>query len=76
MYPSQYDAKQGPIVIAWILVLYNRIMNKNTYDEQLSNQGFVLLEEDLWKVLDDALCSNIMVSNLYKNYFLKQILEF
>ncbi|XKL65922.1 hypothetical protein PGB90_009342 [Kerria lacca] len=51
-------------------------MNKNTYDEQLSNQGFVLLEEDLWKVLDDALCSNIMVQNMLESWYTVAGLKF
>lgn len=62
LYPVTYEARQGPIVIAWILVLYYRLMNIGSYDEQLSNQCFTLLDDDLWKLLDDALHSNIMVS--------------
>lgn len=61
MYPADYDVKRGPIVISWILVLYHRLMNSSSYDEQLSNQSFILLNEDLWKVLTDALESSIMV---------------
>lgn len=61
MYPTSYDAKQGPIVMAWILVLFHRIMNTSSYDEHFSNQSFILLDEDLWKLLDEAVHSNIMV---------------
>ena len=61
MYPADYGVERGPIVISWILVLYHRLMNSSSYDEQLSNQSFILLNEDLWKVLADALQSSIMV---------------
>lgn len=56
--------KQGPIVIAWILILYNKLMNSNAYDEQLSNQSFILLDDDLWKGIEEALGSDIMVNNV------------
>ncbi len=69
MYPSTYDPKQGPIVIAWILVLYHRVMNTSSYDEPVSNQEFILLDEDLWKVLDEALHSNIMVRVVFFSFF-------
>lgn len=62
LYPKSYSVQQGPIVIAWILILYHKLMNSSAYDEQLSNQSFILLDDDIWKEIDNALHSNIMVS--------------